>query len=115
MTEKKEQVLLDSDMNELMKVRREKMAAFEAKNIEPFGRRFEATHHAQEIIDQYDELEDKTVKVAGRLMAVRGHGKASFTTLMDITGNIQLAAGRADSAAAAYDLAALRQRIAPVG
>ena len=90
MTEKKEQVLLDSDMNELMKVRREKMAAFEAKNIEPFGRRFEATHHAQEIIDQYDELEDKTVKVAGRLMAVRGHGKASFTTLMDITGNIQL-------------------------
>ncbi len=90
MTEKKEQVLLDSDMNELMKVRREKMAAFEAKNIEPFGRRFEATHHAQEIIDQYDELEDKTVKVAGRLMAVRGHAKASFTTLMDITGNIQL-------------------------
>jgi len=90
MEEKNEQGIPASDINELMQVRRDKLAAFEAKDIEPFGRRFEITHHAQEVIDQYDALEDKSVKLAGRLMAVRGHGKASFTTLMDITGNIQL-------------------------
>ena len=90
MEEKNEQGVPASDLNELMQVRRDKLAAFEAKDIEPFGRRFESTHHAQEVIDQYDALEDKSVRLAGRLMAVRGHGKASFTTLMDITGNIQL-------------------------
>jgi len=90
MAEKNEQAVVVTDMNELMQVRREKMAAFAAKDIEPFGRRFEATHHAQDVIDKYDDLEGKSVKLAGRLMAVRGHGKASFTTLMDITGNIQL-------------------------
>jgi lysyl-tRNA synthetase class 2 len=90
MAEKNEQAVVVTDMNELMQVRREKMAAFAAKDIEPFGRRFEITHHAQEVIDKYDELEGKSIKLAGRLMAVRGHGKASFTTLMDITGNIQL-------------------------
>lgn len=90
MAEKNEQAVVVTDMNELMQVRREKMAAFAAKDIEPFGRRFEVTHHAQDVIDNYDDLEGKSVKLAGRLMAVRGHGKASFTTLMDITGNIQL-------------------------
>lgn len=90
MAEKNEQAVVVTDMNELMQVRREKMAAFAAKDIEPFGRRFEITHHAQDVIDKYDELEGKSIKLAGRLMAVRGHGKASFTTLMDITGNIQL-------------------------
>ncbi len=89
MSDNNEQVLA-REVNELMQIRREKMAAFADKGIEPFGRRFESTHHAQDVLEHFEELENKTVKLAGRLMAVRGHGKASFTTLMDITGNIQL-------------------------
>lgn len=89
MSDNNEQVLVH-EVNELMQIRREKMAAFADKGIEPFGRRFESTHHAQDVLEHFEELESKTVKLAGRLMAVRGHGKASFTTLMDITGNIQL-------------------------
>ena len=90
MAEEKEQQLQSEDINEMMKFRREKMAAFIEKGIEPFGRRFSATHHAHEIAEKFDELEEKSVKVAGRLMAIRGHGKASFTTLMDMSGNVQL-------------------------
>ncbi len=78
------------DLNEQMKVRRDKLAEITAQNIEPFGQKFEVTHHAQEIIDGFAELEGKTVKVAGRIMAVRGHGKAGFINVMDITGQIQL-------------------------
>lgn len=78
------------DLNELMRVRREKMQAFSDKGIEPFGRRYETTHHAQEIIDNFETLEGQNAKVAGRLMAIRGHGKASFATLNDMSGNIQV-------------------------
>lgn len=77
------------ELNELMRVRREKMKAFSDKGIEPFGRRYEPTHHAQEIIEQFETLEGQKVKAAGRLMAIRGHGKASFVTLNDMSGNIQ--------------------------
>ncbi len=78
------------EMNELMKVRRDKMDKVAAQGIEPFGRKYDFTHHAQTIIDNYDELEGQTVRIAGRLMAVRGHGKASFGHVMDITGRIQI-------------------------
>ena len=66
------------------------MAAIAEKGIEPFGRRYAYTHHAKDVIDNFEELEGKTVSVAGRLMAVRGHGKASFTTVGDMSGKIQL-------------------------
>lgn len=78
------------ELNELMKVRREKMDKIAAQGIEPFGRKYDFTHHSQEIIDQYAELEGQTVRIAGRLMAVRGHGKASFGHVMDMTGKIQV-------------------------
>ena len=90
MSEVNEQQLQNDELNEMMKVRREKMATIAEKGIEPFGRRYAYTHHAKEIIDNFEELEDKTVSVAGRLMAVRGHGKASFTTVSDMSGKIQL-------------------------
>lgn len=90
MSEVKEEQLQTEELNEMMKVRREKMAAFAAQGIEPFGRRFEYTHHAADILGDFAGLEDKTVRVAGRLMAIRGHGKASFTTLSDLSGKIQL-------------------------
>jgi len=78
------------DLNELMKVRREKMDKIAAQGIEPFGRKYDFTHHAQTIIEQYAQLEGQTVRIAGRLMAVRGHGKASFGHVMDMTGKIQV-------------------------
>lgn len=90
MTEVKEEQVQIEDLNEMMRVRREKMTAFIEKGIEPFGRRFEYTHHADAILNDFEALEGQTVKVAGRLMAIRGHGKASFTTLSDMSGKIQL-------------------------
>ena len=78
------------ELNELMQARRDKLAAIIEKGIEPFGRHYEATHHAQEILDTFDELEGKQVRVAGRIMAIRGHGKAGFANLRDMSGPIQL-------------------------
>ena len=78
------------DVNELMQVRRNKMQSFIDKGIEPFGRRYDVTHHAQELLDQFETLgEEKVVRMAGRLMAVRGHGKASFTVVEDLSGKIK--------------------------
>lgn len=90
MTEVNNEQIQNEELNELMKVRREKMTAFTEKGIEPFGRRFEYTHHAAQIIQDFEKLEEQTVKIAGRLIAVRGHGKASFTTVSDMSGKIQL-------------------------
>ncbi|WP_333594082.1 OB-fold nucleic acid binding domain-containing protein, partial [Anaerospora hongkongensis] len=78
------------DLNELMRVRREKMTAIAAKDIEPFGRKYHVTYHAHDILNQFEELDGQTARLAGRLMAVRGHGKASFAHLMDMSGRIQL-------------------------
>lgn len=90
MSEVNEQQLQTEDLNELMKARREKLAAIAEKGIEPFGRRYSYTHHATQIVENFEKLEGQTVSVAGRLMAVRGHGKASFTTVSDMSGKIQL-------------------------
>ncbi|SDO77047.1 lysine--tRNA ligase [Selenomonas ruminantium] len=82
------------DLNEMMKVRREKMAAFQEMGVAPFGHRFDVTAYAADIKKEYDHLEGDEegpeVFIAGRLMAIRGHGKASFCTLNDRTGNIQV-------------------------
>ena len=80
----------DEELNELMQARRDKLTAIVGKGIEPFGRHYEASHHAQEILGNFEQLEGKKVRVAGRLMAIRGHGKAGFANLRDITGQIQL-------------------------
>ena len=84
----------EQDLNEMMRVRREKMGAFREMGVAPFGHRFEVTDYAAQIRAQYDGLgedeEGGEVRIAGRLMAIRGHGKASFSTLNDRTGNIQI-------------------------
>ncbi|MDD3114756.1 MAG: lysine--tRNA ligase [Anaerovibrio sp.] len=95
MAENKENMPVEQDMNELMKVRRDKLAAFEAKGVAPFGHRFEVSHHAQEVLEQFSTLEGEAeseaeITVAGRLMAIRGHGKASFSVLMDRSGRLQI-------------------------
>ena len=83
------------DLNEMMKVRREKMEAFRQMGVPPFGHRYDVTYHTADIHEKFDHLEgeeesDEEVRIAGRLMAIRGHGKASFCTLNDRTGNIQV-------------------------
>lgn len=83
------------DENEIYRIRRDKMDAFREKGISPFGHRFEVSHHAREIHDKFDSLgveeeSSENVSVAGRIMAIRGHGKASFVVLNDRTGAIQL-------------------------
>lgn len=91
MTENNEQVVQSKEeLNELMKVRKEKLHAIEAMDLEPYGRKYDVTHHATEILDGFESLEGQTVQVAGRLMSLRGHGKASFGHIMDITGKIQI-------------------------
>ena len=82
------------DLNEMMKVRREKMEEFRAMGVPPFGHRYDVTDYAEPIKEKYANLEGDEeggeVRIAGRLMAIRGHGKASFCTLNDRTGNIQV-------------------------
>lgn len=83
-------VVAGEELNELMQVRREKMAAIAARGIEPFGRKYNFSHHAADVTARYDDLEGRTVRLAGRVMAVRGHGKASFAHLMDMSGRVQV-------------------------
>jgi lysyl-tRNA synthetase class 2 len=90
MTGNNDQNITGEDLNELMRVRREKMAAIEARNIEPFGRKYNFTHHATQVQTDFERLEGQTVRLAGRLVSVRGHGKASFANLMDMSGKVQL-------------------------
>ena len=83
----KEQV---QDIHQLLKVRREKLAALQEAGRDPFQiTKYEVTHHSQEIKDHFDELEGKEVSIAGRIMSKRVMGKASFCNVQDLQGNIQ--------------------------
>mgnify|MGYP000864905749 FL=1 len=83
-----------ADLNEMMQLRRDKIKTFTDMGVAPFGHRYEVTHHAQDIRDHFAELEGAedgpVVRLAGRLTAKRGHGKASFAELMDASGKIQI-------------------------
>lgn len=79
-----------ASLNELMRVRHEKMAAIAAKDIEPFGRKYAVTHSSVQILEGFEALEGQTVRLAGRVMAVRGHGKTTFAHVMDMVGKIQV-------------------------
>ena len=78
------------ELNEQMLVRREKMKQVAAKGLEPFGRRFDRSHQATEIVEGFEELQGTTARVAGRVMGLRGHGKASFVHIQDMSGRIQI-------------------------
>lgn len=78
------------DFNQLRKVRREKLANLQAEGNDPFQiTKYDVDTHANDCKEQYDAYEGKTVSIAGRLMAKRVMGKASFCNVMDISGNIQ--------------------------
>jgi lysyl-tRNA synthetase class 2 len=78
------------DMNELMLQRREKLSQLREEQEKAFAEKYEVTHHAAEVETNFEDLEEKEVKLAGRLMAIRTHGKASFADLMDMSGKVQL-------------------------
>ena len=81
----------EQDLSEILKVRREKLAALRAEGRDPFQQtRFDVSHHAQDIKDHFDELEGNEVTVGGRLMSKRGMGKVSFCDLQDKSGRIQI-------------------------
>ena len=80
----------EQDLNQLRKVRREKLAELQQNGKDPFViTKYDQTHHSQEIKDHFDELEGKTVSIAGRMMSKRVMGKASFCNVQDLKGNIQ--------------------------
>ena len=80
----------EQDLNQLRKVRREKLAELQQNGKDPFViTKYEQTHHSQEIKDNFEELEGKQVSIAGRMMSKRVMGKASFCNVQDLKGNIQ--------------------------
>ena len=75
---------------DLIAVRREKLDKLRALGIDPYGQRFTRTHSAAEVKGDFAALEGRPVSLAGRLMAIRGHGKAAFADLQDVTGRVQI-------------------------
>ena len=81
---------MEQNLNEILKLRREKLANLQNAGKDPFViTKFDQTHHSVEIKENYDELEGKTVSVAGRMMFKRVMGKASFCNIQDLKGSIQ--------------------------
>ena len=87
----------NQDLNQLLKVRREKLQEMQANGKDPFKiTKYDVTHHSQEIKDRFEELENKEVTIAGRMMFKRIMGKASFCNIQDLQGNIQSYVARDD-------------------
>ncbi|KYH33940.1 lysine--tRNA ligase [Neomoorella mulderi] len=76
--------------NDLIAVRLEKLKELQEEGIDPYGGRFERTHTTAAVHQHFDELAGQEVTLAGRILAIRGHGKASFADLQDRDGRIQL-------------------------
>ena len=80
----------EQDINQLLKVRREKLANLQSEGKNPFEiTKYDVTHHSKDIKDKYDELEGQEVSIAGRMMFKRVMGKASFCNIQDLKGSIQ--------------------------
>ena len=86
---------MEQNLNEILRLRREKLALLQEMGRDPFViTKFDQTHHSVEIKENYDELEGKTVSIAGRMMFKRVMGKASFCNVQDLKGNIQVYVAR---------------------
>ena len=91
------------DVNQLLKIRRDKLAELQADGKDPFQiTKFDVTHHSQEVKDQFEDLEGKSVVLAGRMMSKRVMGKASFCNVQDLKGNIQSYVARDELGTEAY-------------
>jgi lysyl-tRNA synthetase class 2 len=83
------------DMNQLLKVRREKLSSLQKEGNDPFViTTYDQTHHATDIKEHFDEMEGQEVSIAGRMMSKRVMGKASFANVQDRYGNIQVYVAR---------------------
>ena len=78
------------NVGQLRKIRLDKIEKLRETGVEPFGQRFERDTRCAEITENFDELEGKTVRIAGRIMAKRRQGKAGFCNIKDLSGNMQL-------------------------
>lgn len=80
----------EQDLNQLLKIRREKLSELQATGKDPFQiTKYDVTHHSSDIKENYDTMEGQIVRVAGRVMQKRVMGKASFCNVQDLKGNIQ--------------------------
>lgn len=87
----------DQDVNQLLKVRREKLKELQENGKDPFQiTKYDVTHHSMEIKENFEELENQEVVIAGRMMFKRVMGKASFCNIQDLKGNIQVYVARDD-------------------
>ena len=92
------------DLSEILRIRREKLSTLQQEGRDPFQEtKYVVSRHAQEIKDQFEQLEGSQVSVAGRLMSKRGMGKVSFCDLQDRSGRIQLYARKDEMDAQVYD------------
>lgn len=102
---------MSEELNEHMRVRLDKMNALREKGIDPFGDKFGRTHLAEDLKDLYDqyskeELEEQAIEttVAGRIMTKRGKGKAGFSHIQDLSGQVQLYVRKDNIGDDAYEL-----------
>jgi len=93
-----------STLENILEQRKEKIRHIREMGMDPFPYSYTVTHKSCEILKHYDELEGKNVSVAGRMMAVRRMGKASFTHLQDAEGRIQLYISESDIGEKKYEL-----------
>ena len=93
----------EQDINQLLKVRREKLAALQEAGKDPFQiTKYDVTAHSRDIKENYDQMEGQTVSIAGRIMQKRVMGKASFCNVQDLKGNIQCYVARDDIGEESY-------------
>ncbi|MCA0972690.1 lysine--tRNA ligase [Halobacillus litoralis] len=102
---------MSEELNEQMQVRRDKLNAYREQGMDPFGGKFERTNLSEELVEKYDafskeELEEKQIPatIAGRIMTKRGKGKAGFTHIQDVSGQIQLYVRKDEIGEEAYEV-----------
>ena len=91
MAESQNGAVQEQDINQLLQIRREKLTNLQEAGKNPFViTKYDVTHHSTDIKENFEELEEKTVRIAGRLMSKRVMGKASFCNVQDVPGHIQV-------------------------
>ena len=102
---------MSEELNEQMQVRRDKLNSYREQGMDPFGSKFERTNLSEDLVEKYDvftkdELEEKQIPatVAGRIMTKRGKGKAGFTHIQDVSGQIQLYVRKDEIGEEAYEV-----------
>lgn len=92
------------ELNQLMRIRREKLEQIQQMLVIPYPYRYERTHRTQDIKDHFAELEGKKIATAGRVLAIRNQGKANFVDIADMQGKIQLYIRKDDVGEAKFNL-----------